>query len=131
MNISTKNWLLLDGVGAITTATMCLVVAKFESYIGMPKKVMFILSSVAFCFAVFSFSSRLLAKKYFEKYLSIVLTANAFYCLATFVLVSIHIRQLTKLGMAYFVGEIIIVLIIVYAEYRKVKRSNASQKADI
>jgi len=128
MKISTKNWILLDGLGALITATMCLVVAKFEAYIGMPKEVMFVLSGVAFCFAVFSISSHLLAKKYFESYLSIALTANIVYCLATFVLASIHIEKLTRLGIAYFVGEIIIVLTIVYAEYRKVK---GSQKADI
>ena len=131
MRLSTKNWLLLDGLGALLTAIMCLIVANFEPYIGMPKEVMFVLSGAGFCFAIFSFSSHLWAKKDFEKYLSIILIANTAYCLGTLVLATIHIDQLTRLGIAYFTGEIIIVLMIAYAEFREVKQSKSFQKMDM
>lgn len=122
MNFSTKNWLLLDGLGAIITAIMCQVVARLESFFGMPKEIMLVLSGVAICFAAFSFFSYLFVKNDFKRCLSIILTANITYCLATFILAVIHIEKLTGFGIAYFAGEIIIVAILVYGEYIKVTK---------
>jgi len=110
----------LDGLGAIITAVMCQVVARLESFFGMPKEVMLVLSSLALCFSVFSFSSYLFVKKDFRKHLGIILIANITYCLATSILAVIHIERLTGIGIAYFAGEIIIVSILVYGEYLKV-----------
>lgn len=122
LNFSTKNWLLFDGLGAIITAIMCLVVARLESFFGMPKEVMLVLSGVALCFAAFSFFSYLFVTNDIKKYLSIILTANITYCLATFILAVIHIEKLTGFGIAYFTGEITIVAILVYGEYIKVTK---------
>ncbi|MEQ8706424.1 MAG: hypothetical protein RIC19_21005 [Phaeodactylibacter sp.] len=121
MNLTAKKMLLLDGVGALVTATMLSqVLARHVPLFGMPKEVLHILSGVALCFAVFSLTSHLLVKSGFDRYLSIILIANITYCITTLVLMGVHIEKLTWLGIAYFIGEVIIVLILVYAEYRKV-----------
>jgi hypothetical protein len=120
LKTSARKWLLIDGFGAIITALMCLVVAGFESFFGMPEKVMFVLSGVAVFFSVFSFSSYYFAKNRFEKYLSIILSANIVYCLSVSVLMGIYFVKLTVFGIAYFAGEIIIVTMLVYAEYIRV-----------
>lgn len=121
INLSAKNWLLLDGFGAVVTAIMCQIVARNESFFGMPKDVLFVLSGVALCFSAFSFSCYFFVKKDYIKYLNIILIANITYCLATLILVGIHIEKLTRFGIFYFAGEIILVMALVYAESIKVK----------
>ena len=128
IQLSAKNWLLLDGLGAIVTAIMCQVVARLEPIFGMPVEVMMVLFSLALCFAVFSFSSYLFVKTNHKKHLCIILTANATYCIATFVLAAIHFEKLTGFGIAYFAGEILIVAVIVYSEYTKVTTSGVKKK---
>jgi len=122
MNISPRRLLLLDGIGAIVTASMCLVLARFESCFGMPREVMLVLSGIAFCFALFSFSSFLYVKNDFKQPLRIISTANFTYCVATFALAIIHIEKLTTLGITYFIGEIIIVLWLVKVERNTLKK---------
>lgn len=122
MNISARRLLLLDAIGALVTASMCLLLARFENYFGMPKGVMLVLSGIALCFAVFSISSYLYVKSDFKKPFRIIITANITYCIATFVLAAIHIEKLTGLGIAYFAGEIIVVAILVNVEYDRLKK---------
>ncbi len=122
MNPTVKNIFLLDGMGAFTTAILLSqVLARFESLFGMPKEVLFVLSGIAFCFALYSITCHLLVKNNFEPYLKVIIAANLIYCLATFGLVLLHIQTLTGLGMAYFLGEITIILMLVWVEYRKIK----------
>lgn len=127
MNISAKKILLFDGLGAlITFILLSQVLARFEGLFGMPKEVLFLLSIVALCFAIFSISSYLFLKNNIEKHIKIILIANTTYGISTLVLVGIHIQKLTGLGIAYFVGEIIIILLLVYTEYRIVKHARTS-----
>ena len=122
MHISAKRMLLLDGLGAIVTATMLgQVLARFEHIFGMPKDILYLLSGVALCFAAFSILSHLFVKKAFSINLRIILVANFSYCIATASLVVLLYEELTWLGVSYFIGEIIVVLGIVYAEYKTVK----------
>jgi hypothetical protein len=123
-NISVKNWLLLDGIGAIVTAIMCLVIGHFESFFGMPKSIMFVMSGFAFCFAGFSLSCFAFVKNKFKKYLRTIIKANIIYGIAIFILVTLHIERLTGIGIIYFAGEIIIITLLVYSEYNKVKKGN-------
>ncbi|WP_154852697.1 hypothetical protein [Cyclobacterium xiamenense] len=121
MTISAKNLLLLDGVGALMTATLLTqVVARYEPLFGMPKATVYVLSVVALGFAAFSLGSYLLAKRGFSRYLGMILFANLAYCVATATLLFVYREKITWLGIAYFVGEIILVLVLVYQEYKKV-----------
>lgn len=122
MTISAKNLLLLDGVGALMTATLLSqVVARYEPLFGMPKATVYVLSVVALGFAAFSLGSYLLAKSGFTRYLGIILFANLAYCVATATLMFVYREKITWLGFAYFIGEIILVLILVYQEYKKTR----------
>ncbi|MEX2513642.1 MAG: hypothetical protein WD398_12110 [Cyclobacteriaceae bacterium] len=99
MNCTAKNVFLLDGMGALTTAILLSqVLARFESLFGMPKEVLFILSGLAFCFALYSITCHLLIKNNFEAYLKVIITASLIYCLATFGLVLLQGEILAKLG---------------------------------
>ena len=123
MTITTKKLLLLDGLGAIVTAILLSqVLARFETLFGMPQEILFILAAIAMCFAVFSLSSHVFVKSNFKPFLRIILYTNSLYCLTTFILIGIHFDQLTWLGITYFIGEIVIITVLVYAENNQLKQ---------
>jgi hypothetical protein len=93
----------------------------------MPQTVVHVLWIVALGFAAFSLGSYLLVLSGFERYLRIILFANLTYCLATAVIVVIYIEKLFWPGVAYFIGEIFVILSLVYVEYQKIKQGNAGQ----
>lgn len=117
MYISVKKLLLLDGLGAVLTAAMCLVVARFEAYFGMPKLPMVVLSCIAFGFALFSICNYLFLKRGFQRPLRRIMFANIAYCVATGFLILWYVERLTALGLAYFFGEILVVSFVVRLEY--------------
>jgi hypothetical protein len=124
MNFSAKNIFLLDGIGALITGLLLSqVLARFESLFGMPKEILWVLSGVAFLFALYSITCHVIIKKNFGKYLKVIMVANLLYCLVTSVLMILLFNSLTWLGIAYFIGEIIIIVILVMIESRVLSRS--------
>lgn len=109
---------LIDGLGAIVTAILLSqVLARFETVFGMPRDILWVLAGAAGCFAVYSISCHLFLKKNGKPFLQGIAIANLIYCLTTLVLV-IYLREsLTYLGLAYFIGEMIIILILVRWEF--------------
>ena len=125
MGFTIKKLFLLDGIGAIITGLLLSqVLARFEPFFGMPVNLLFILSGIAFCFAIYSFTCYLLLDENLSKYLLPIITANLVYCAVTFFLVVLYFQELTWLGIFYFAGEITIVLILVMVEYRKWKENH-------
>lgn len=116
--------LLIDAIGALTTSLMLgIVLAKNVDLFGMPTDVLQPLSAVAACFALYSFCGYLFAKKY-KLYIRIIALANLSYCIASAALTIINRHTLTSLGIAHFIGEIIIILSIFYIEWRVANNVN-------
>jgi len=123
MNFSAKKLFLLDGLGALTTAILLSqILARFESFFGMPKNILYILSLVAVCFAAYSLTCFLFVKTNFSRYFKVIIVANIAYCLATLGLVIIYFQPLTWFGIAYFLGEISIISLLIFREIRQVKQ---------
>lgn len=126
MTISPKRLFLIDGLGALLTASLLLfLLARFEPLFGMPRQILHILSSVAAVFAVYSLACHLLVRRNPKAFLRLIAVANAAYCAATAVLVYRHSSRLTALGLAYFIGEIIVIGILVHLEWRAANGRNA------
>lgn len=118
---------MIDGTGGLITGLMLSqVLARLEPLFGMPQQVLLVLSGVAFCYAFYSFVCALLVSHTFRPYLKVIMFANLAYCLTTSVLIFWHLHTLTWLGIAYFVGEIIVILGLVMVEYRLTKRPLSS-----
>lgn len=116
--------LLIDAVGALTTAFMLgIVLASNTDVFGMPTDVLYPLAGIALCFAVYSFCGYLFAKKY-GMYIRIIALANLSYCLASTVLTTINSHVLSTLGLMYFAGEIILIMVIAYIEWQVAKNNN-------
>jgi hypothetical protein len=124
MNINPKRLFLIDGFGALSTAALLFfLLAEFEYMFGMPKAILHILSFVAILFSCYSFSCFLIVTQKWKPFLLLIAIANAIYCLLTSGLIIYHYSQLTKLGLMYFIGEIAIIIILVYVEIRAVIKS--------
>lgn len=109
-NLSLQTVFLIDGVGAFVSAVMLgFVLTTFESFFGMPAKVLYILSAIAFLFAVYSFINAA-RKNCTACNLKLIALANLLYCALTFVLMLTNFQQISKYGLLYFTGEIIIIV---------------------
>lgn len=117
LSLNPKNLFLIDGLGALlTTFLIGIVLRMFEYAFGMPSKFLTILSILACTFAVYSMRCYFLIGKNWRTYLKIIAVANLMYCLLTAVLVMLLYQQITILGIIYFIGEILIILGLVYVE---------------
>ncbi len=117
LSLNSKNLFLIDGLGALLTAFLVgIVLRMFEDAFGMPSKFLTILSILACAFALYSMSCYFFVGKNWRTYLKIIAVANLMYCLLTAVLVMLLYQQITILGIIYFIGEILIILGLVYVE---------------
>lgn len=114
---------LIDGLGAVLTAfLLCVVLASFESFFGMPAQVLYVLGGVAVVFAVYSFSCYCWLKRSHRSFLAAIIIANLLYAVLSLGLVIYYFPQLSSWGLLYFTGEIIVILVLVSIEYRCLKR---------
>ena len=113
---------LVDSVGALfTTLSLFVVLRTFHELIGMPVSVLTYLSILSAFFCLYSAACFLFLKRYWVPFIWIIGTANFLYCVLTLGLVLVYYSQLSGLGVAYFLGEIMIVGILVYIEFRVAK----------
>lgn len=122
LKINSKNIFLIDGIGAIITATsLGVVLPYFQKYFGMPKNILFVLSAIALIFSIYSIFCNFLPGNKIRDYLKIICFANFTYCILSLILIIIYSEKLTLLGHIYFIGEIIIVLSLVIRERQIIK----------
>lgn len=127
-NITYRKLFLIDAIGAVVTAiSLSQVLARFESVFGMPEHILYILASIAGCFAVYSFCCHLWIRRNWTPFLIGIAVANTIYCLTTLVLVFYFKDSLTWLGIAYFIGEIMVVMALVRFEFKIITRYDDTQ----
>ena len=121
-----RNVFLLDGVGALFSALLLvLLIAPFEAVFGMPPETAYKLSYPAFGFVVYSLGCYFLNPQGWKPFLLGIATANFLYCCVTLGLVITEFAILTKLGVAYFLGEIGIVFGVIAIELMTVRQHSA------
>jgi hypothetical protein len=118
-----RNVFLPDGVGALLSALLLVfLIAPFDVVFGMPPEMAYNLSFPAFGFAVYSLGCYVLNPKAWKPFMRLIAPANALYCCITFALVIALYTSLSKLGVAYFLGEIVIVFAVIGIELWTVRR---------
>ncbi len=116
LNDNPNRIFLIDGLGALLTGTLLVfLIAPLELYFGMPVNVTYILAGIAFLFVVYSLSSFLFNAP-LKPFLVIIMILNVLYCGITLGLIVYFSHLIKTLGILYFVGEIIIVLTLVWIE---------------
>jgi len=115
------NLFLLDGVGALLSASMLVFsLVFFQDLIGMPKRILFLLSFLAICFAIYSLACFFVKVNKWRIYLAIIAVVNLLYCFLTSFFVISYWSNMKPLGFLYFFLEIIVIIIIVIIELRTV-----------
>jgi hypothetical protein len=121
MTLAPKRLFLIDSLGGMLSALLLgVVLARFETAFGMPQKVLYFLSCLACVYAVYSFMSYWRIKDNWRRSMQVIAIANLFYCCLTIGLVSYHYQQLTKLGLIYFLLEVIIIISLIVMELKTV-----------
>jgi hypothetical protein len=108
---------LMDSIGAMLSAFLLGgVLTNFEDSFGMPRLQLYFLALIAVLFAVYSMVCHLLAGARWKPLLKVIAIANLAYCGLTMGLVIFFFERLTPLGIAYFVGELVVIGVLVGME---------------
>ena len=103
----------LDAIGAIVTAFMLgVVLVKFQSFFGVPIEVLRILSIIPCLYFLYSFFCFWQKSQDWRPYLKGIAFANLAYCLLTLALMIFNSESFTLFGYLYFIGEIIIIVVL-------------------
>ncbi len=114
-----KKLFLIDGLGAMLSAFLLgVVLVKLQSFIGMPTNQLYFLAAIPCFFALYDLISYFRVEENWRPYLKGIAIANLFYCVLSIGLLVIHFSKLTALGVAYFVVEILIVVVIAWYELK-------------
>jgi uncharacterized membrane protein YuzA (DUF378 family) len=115
--LSLRQMFLLDGIGALLTAISPLaLLAVFGNIFQMPVNILYVLSGIAALYALYSLSCYALPLNNRKPFLRGIMVANIAYCCLTLGLVLYYWSTLTGWGKVYFLGEIGIVLRVVFWE---------------
>lgn len=122
-NLNSKTILLIDGIGAVISAIMLgLVLPSLNHLIGMPFIILRYLAIAACLFATFSLTCYIASPNRWHQYLMLIGMINLIYCAVSLGLVFYYYPQLTKLGLAYFIIEKLIVFPLALLEIKTAMR---------
>ena len=123
MILTQKKILLIDSLGALLSAFMLgVVLVRFESTFGMPRKVLYFLSIIACILATYSFICYLLIKENRKPYLKIIACANLIYCCVTAGLTIYFNSVLTNWGFTYFLCEVAVIITLAIIELKSASK---------
>lgn len=127
--VNKRNIFVVDGIGALMTAlSLGVALPFFKDVIGLPVSTFYLLSAIAIGFCIYSFSCYLWADTRKALFLKIIMSANLGYCLVTAIVMWQNWNSLKPLGVLYFVGEIFVVLTVVFVEFRVLQNLVGNQK---
>jgi hypothetical protein len=117
------NIFLLDALGALSSIAFLFLLYAFDEFFGMPKSVIKIFICIAAVFFVYSSITYMVKPANWRFYLRIIAVLNICYCLFTAYHMLQNSSKLTLYGYLYFVGEVLIILLLaIYELYHAVRR---------
>lgn len=113
---------LFDAIGALLTCTLIGgLLVSYQSYIGLPFTWLYILASIAAVLTIYSSLCAVLIQKKWSPFLKVIITANSLYTCLTTALIIIYSQELKSLGFAYFIGEILVLMGVIWLEIKALK----------
>lgn len=117
-----KAMFLVDSVGACLSAILLFAMANYYAVFGMPQIILYLLASIAFTFAIYSFCCYYFVLNRWRPYLMVITVANFSYSLLTMCLIICYYQSLTWMGIAYFVAELVALYAIILLEVRTLQQ---------
>ena len=113
---------LFDALGALLTTTLIGgLLIRFQPHIGLSTETLYVLASIAAVLSIYSSACCTLVKKNWKPFLRIIIAANFLYCCFTLTLIIQHYQQMTTLGLAYFIGELLVIAGVIGVEVKALK----------
>ncbi|CAD0007338.1 hypothetical protein [Flavobacterium chungangense] len=117
-----KNIFLLDGFGALlTTLLLFFVLRTFNDFFGLSKSILGYLAALALVFSIYSIFCYFLVSDNWKSFLKIICAANIFYCFLTIGILVFNYHNISIFGIAYFLGEIAVIVGIVFLEIKMIR----------
>ncbi len=116
--LTPKRLFLIDSVGAFCTAFfLAAILATFEQFFGMPRKVLYPLALAVCGYSIYSGCCYFFATgSSWRSYLKLIMVANFLYCLLSIALVVYFYKQLTVWGVVYFFTELLVLAALILIE---------------
>ena len=114
---------LLDAIGAFVSVIFLSFLYSFDDFFGMPKCVIKIFLGIATAFFVFSTTTYFMKQINWQFHLKIIAVLNISYCLFTFYHILQNLDTLTLYGHAYFIAEILVILILSTYELKNARKT--------
>jgi len=119
MIINQKNIFVIDAVGALLSAiSLGIVLPVFHQWIGMPIATLYFLAALPIFFGFYDIICLYFVNYERTLWLRIILGLNSAYCILTLSLMCIHYEQLQPLGLAYFISELVVLIVLIRVQYR-------------
>ncbi len=111
---------VIDGIGAIASAFFLgVVLVQLQHLIGMPRNTLYFLAILPILFVLYdAYAYQQVKKAYNWPYLKVIAFVNLSYCFVSVAMLFLHYDALTTLGWLYFIGEILIILVLVVIELK-------------
>ncbi len=123
--MNSRRYFLIDGLGAVLSALLLgVVLVRFQSFIGMPSKVLYGLALIAGLIALCSFLCYFQKPRNWRLFLKGIAFTNIGYCGLTLALVCTYYPELTAWGITYFVLEMVVIVGIAVWELKKTKQAS-------
>ena len=117
---------LIDGMGATLSAFLLgVVLVRLESLFGIPPQALYFLAFLPCIFMVFDLYCYLRVHENVAPFLQAIAYINILYCCLSIGVAFYHAQQLTPLGWAYIIIEILIVILIAVIELKTATRLKA------
>lgn len=124
-----KTLFLVDSVGAFMTAFFLFVVMRqYDEYFGMPERELIYLSAIAASYCIYSAACYLFVQRAIVHFMAFIGFANIIYSVVTIILMIRYYPILTKIGVLYFMTEIVVIWALSYLELRVATESREEKK---
>lgn len=118
LNVPARTLFLIDGIGALSSALLLgFVLVEYEVFFGMPPKTLYFLAFWPCLFALYDVFNVLNSSPDSSFLIRVIAIANVGYCLLSLGALISHFDSLTTWGVAYFVTELIIIVVLVIIEF--------------
>ncbi len=112
-----KRIFLIDAIGAFSSF-VCLkfILPALQGHVGLSVDILQLLSIPALCFFLISGASFMGLLRPIQKYLRLIIQLNLGYAIITTTVLIINRAEVLTLGWVYFLGELVILLLLVWLE---------------
>lgn len=119
IELNPKKLFFIDGLGAMLSAFILgVILVKFEIIFGIPASILYVLASIPILFAIYDFINYRKKHPNIGYHLKGIAILNLMYCFLSLGLTLYHYKTVSKLGWAYILIEIAIVLFLASIEFK-------------